>query len=346
MRAPDRRRGLQVRGPFAALAVILATMVPVPGVWAGSECDADLDSNGSVDRRDLDRLLLSWGEPNADGSDIDSDGRVDALDVAILARSWEAWSTRGCRRRLNACARGETTAAQGFWEYLPDGYESRRRWPLLVFLHGMGENGDGSIRDLERVLVHGPPALIASDAWPVARSDAGDEFVVLSPQHSGAADGCHEGGDVADFLAWAIERYDVDPDRVYLTGLSCGGYGIWNYLEGCEGGVAEWIPAAVVPICGDGRNAWETHGCELGGMPIWVFHGDADRVVPFAGSDVPMRGLRACGDDRVVDARYVAYPGCRHDSWTRTYDLSAGHDIYAWMLSHGGPSSERRRIPD
>lgn len=229
---------------------------------------------------------------------------------------------------------GTTTADQGYWEYLPEDYLDRSDWPLLVFLHGRGENGNGSALDLQRVLVHGPPALIAADAWPVAGSEAGDEFVVLSPQNSSAPNGCHAGEDVASFLAWAMDRYDVDRNRVYLTGLSCGGYGVWNYLGGGDDRPPGRLAAAVVPICGDGRAAWARLGCDLGRTPIWAFHGDRDEVVPLSGSDVPMRALTTCAELPADHARYTVLPGVGHDSWTATYDLRGGHDIYAWLRSH------------
>jgi predicted peptidase len=162
--------------------------------------------------------------------------------------------------------------------------------------------------------------LIDRDQWPNDRP-----FITLSTQHGGS--GCHTPAEIHAFLTYAIAEYDVDPARVYLTGLSCGAYGAWRY-------VAQHLDAqitALVAIAGDGRSAWNAHGCDLGRLPIWAFHGDADDVVAPSGTTTPMTNLLAC-DPPPRDARVTIYPGVGHDSWSRTYDGSAGHDIYAWLL--------------
>lgn len=327
------------RGPSLMLR-LLGTMVlcNVASIGVAADgvetpCRGDLDGDQVVDRRDLEALFDRWTERSG-SIDIDGDGAYGIGDVAIMAWNWDSWKASGTPGRQVVRSRGTTGAGQGFWEYLPADYLDRGDWPLLIFLHGMGENGDGSAIELQRVLVHGPPALIAAGRWPVSGSAVGDEFVVLSPQHSSDPEGCHAGGEVAAFLEWAIDHYDVDPDRVYLTGLSCGGDGIWNYLGGGVDRAPGRLAAAVVPICGDGREAWERRGCDLGRTPIWAFHGDLDDVVPPAGSDVPMRGLAECAERSTDRLRYTVLPGVDHDSWTETYDLRHGHDIYAWLHSH------------
>jgi hypothetical protein len=88
----------------------------------------------------------------------------------------------------------------------------------------------------------------------------------------------------------------------------------------------------MVPIAGDGRPAWETSKCQLGDVAIWAFHGDADDVVAPAGSIEPMTDLMACPAPPRRDAELTIYPGVDHDSWTGTYNLTAGHDIYNWLL--------------
>jgi hypothetical protein len=87
----------------------------------------------------------------------------------------------------------------------------------------------------------------------------------------------------------------------------------------------------MVPIAGEGRPAWEVATCSLGEVGIWAFHGDADDVVDPAGSIETLTNLMACPQPR-RDAELTVYPGADHDSWTRTYELSAGHDIYDWLL--------------
>lgn len=215
-----------------------------------------------------------------------------------------------------------TAQTQGYWEYLPADYACGGLRPLLVFLHGIGENGDGSSAELDKNLANGPPRLISRDAWPAERP-----FVVLSPQHPGG--GCPTAAEIHAFITYAIGAYRVDPKRVYLTGLSCGAIGSWGYL----GTYLDEQIAALVAIAGDGVSAWNAKHCDLGKVPIWAFHGDADGTVAFSGSQVPMQGLAACPSPPRKDAKFTVYPGVGHDSWSRTYDLSAGHDIYTWLLA-------------
>jgi dienelactone hydrolase len=166
---------------------------------------------------------------------------------------------------------------------------------------------------------------------------------------------------VRGFLRWAFDHYNVDRDRVYLTGLSCGAIGVWSYLNSY---VDDGEVVAAVLIAGNGRAAWNNHGCELGAVGVWAFHGTADETVnpddqmfslvgfptdnrpdgsrtesekvysDWVGAGRPMTGgLIACPTAGRRDARLTLYEGVGHDSWSRTYDLSAGHDIYEWLLS-------------
>lgn len=212
---------------------------------------------------------------------------------------------------------------QGYYEYLPPHYGNGALYPLLVFRHGIGENGNGTT-ELDKILVHGPPKLVETDEWPESRP-----FVVLSVQHTG--DGCSTSQEIDDFIGFAQENYDVDPQRVYLTGLSCGAIGSWNYLGDHVG---EDVAAAVL-ICGDARGAWDKQMCNLGKVPIWAFHGDKDPTVTIDKQQVPLESLEKCTDPPPVDLTFTIYPGVQHDSWTMTYNLSnPQNDIYAWLLSH------------
>ena len=112
-------------------------------------------------------------------------------------------------------------------------------------------------------------------------------------------------------MSYAIANYDVDPDRVYLTGLSCGATGAWEYVAEYGGSQI----AAMVPIAGEGRPAWEAAECSLGEVAIWAFHGDADDVVAPAGSIDTITKLTGCPQPR-SDAELTVYPGVDHDSWT------------------------------
>ena len=215
---------------------------------------------------------------------------------------------------------GTNEAKSGYYEYIPPGYGGGELYPLLVFWHGIGENGNGD-SELDKVLANGPPKLIKNDQWP-----KGLPFVVLSPQHPGG--GCPSPTEIHDFLGFAAGHYDINPARIYLTGLSCGAIGSWNYL----GQYVDEQIAAMVPIAGDGKGAFNQAMCNLGKVPLWAFHGDADGTVNVSGTTEPITKLQAC--DPKPDAEMVIYPGVGHDSWSMTYDGSAGHDIYAWLLAH------------
>jgi predicted esterase len=226
---------------------------------------------------------------------------------------------------------GTTASPLGYVEYLPPDYADDGDSPLLVFLHGFGESGDGSAEELDLLTATAIPAYIAFDGWPDERP-----FVVLAPQHDVADElspPCFTPEEIRSFLTYAIAAYDVDPSRVYLTGLSCGAIGAWDYLA--EHGDDQ--VAAVVPIAGDGRPAWDAVGCLLGEVPIWAFHGAADDVVDPQGSIEPITRLQACTSPPAEDARLTIYPDVGHDSWTATYAVGADDDIYTWMLGHSLP---------
>lgn len=226
---------------------------------------------------------------------------------------------------------GSTDAAQAYWEYLPPGYGDGELRPLLLFIHGLGENdgvNKGDEAALSKVVRQGIPKLINNDDWPTE----GRPFVVLSPQKLGSS-GCTSSNSIRDFLAFAMDNYDVDPKRIYLTGLSCGAIGSWNYL----GDHTDDVVAASVLIAGNGNPAWNKQGCDLGKVAIWGFHGDADPTVNVSGTNGPINNLLNCPSPPRKEVKKTIYSGVKHDSWSRTYDLSAGHDPYAWLLTHEKP---------
>ena len=116
-----------------------------------------------------------------------------------------------------------------------------------------------------------------------------------------------------------MARYRVDEDRVYVTGLSMGGFGTWSLLA-----LHPDRFAAAAPICGGGTPRL---ACRAGRLPIWVFHGADDPTVPLRRSEEMVDALAACGGD----VRFTVYPNTGHDSWTKTYDDPAFFD---WLLEH------------
>jgi predicted peptidase len=233
---------------------------------------------------------------------------------------------------------GSSTAPNGYYEYLPSGYDGSCQAPLLVFWHGIGEDGNGGT-DLSKVLAHGPPGLVQNNQWPDALP-----FVLLSPQYTATSGdiapggGCPSSATVHAFLTWAVAHYSVDPKRIYLTGLSCGAIGTWDYLGDHKGELV----AAAVPLSGNpgdptqAGSAWQRAGCGLGDVAIWSFHGDADSVVPYAPDHDTMQDLIACPAPPRRSAKFTDVVGGGHDIWDPVY-LTMQRDIYTWMLANAKP---------
>lgn len=187
------------------------------------------------------------------------------------------------------------------------GQDANKRWPVLVFLHGAGESGS----DLEKVKVHGPPKLIAQ----------GKEFpfIVVSPQCPSTREWWNR-ETLNVMLDDVLAKYKVDEDRVYLTGLSMGGYGTWEW--------ASRYPerfAAIAPICGGGLPRFAPR---LKNMGVWVFHGAKDPVVKLEESQEMVDALKASG---ATDLKFTVYPEAQHDSWTEAYNTP---ELYEWFLQH------------
>jgi predicted peptidase len=203
--------------------------------------------------------------------------------------------------------------------FTPRGYgDGETKWPLLLFLHGLGECGDN---ELERVKIHGPPKLVE------ARPDF--PFVVVSPQCLPPPGGFN---DVP--TAWKPEPLNqlvdhvlanmrIDPARVYVTGLSMGGYGTWRLVAAHPKRFA-----AALPICGGGDPRTMTDA--LRHVPVWAFHGALDPTVPLSASQEMVDAVRGAGGD----VRFTVYPNVAHDSWTKTYN---DQEVYDWLLSHRKP---------
>jgi poly(3-hydroxybutyrate) depolymerase len=235
---------------------------------------------------------------------------------------------------------GASSAPNGYYEYLPPGYDGSSATPLLVFWHGVGEDGNGG-SELSRLLSHGPPELISKDVWDNRRP-----FIVLSPQFSAVSSGitpgasCPSSAVIDAFFTWAIGHYTVDRKRVYLTGLSCGAIGSWEYLAQLKGSVV----AAAVLLSGNpgdptqAGSVWQRTGCALGDVAIWSLHGDQDDVVPYAPDHDTLTNLLACPAPPRRAATFTDVVGGGHGIWDPVYDLSGGSgDIYTWLLSNGKP---------
>ncbi len=210
--------------------------------------------------------------------------------------------------------------------YVPAAYSSRTDWPVILFLHGAGERGSDGLLQTTTGLA---PAIRADPT----RFPAIIVFPQV-PKDSAWAGAPADAAMVA--LRQTMAEYRVDADRVYLTGLSMGGRGTW-YLAYRNPSVF----AAVAPICGwitpaprftslpvvptDSGSQFDALARQLRSVPIWIFHGEMDRVVPVIGSREPAAALKAVGSK----ARYTEYLGTDHNSWDATY---ASKEFVEWLF--------------
>lgn len=208
--------------------------------------------------------------------------------------------------------------------FLPEGYRpgDPKKWPLLLFLHGAGERGS----NVWLVAKHGPPKIVKD------RKDF--PFIVVSPQCP--SDERWENESLLTLLDSVVDRLNVDTNRIYLTGLSMGGFGTWAL------GVAHPERfAAIIPICGGGSIidvllSSSANAQKLKSLGIWAFHGAKDPVVPLAESERMVESLKKAG---VRDIKLTVYPEAGHDSWSQAY---ADPDIYDWLLKHARRGKNER----
>jgi dienelactone hydrolase len=315
------------------------------------------DSSGVVVLRDRGTLTFDYTIDLADGTFTFLEVRIRGphpIFEAGVCKSAAPLIGTDSARHLTPRPIGSTSFPMGFYEYLPPSYQAAgSRSPLLLAFNGYGENGDGTAAGLTTLLGTGIPRFIDIGGWPTDRP-----LVVLALQHVEAppgfdfspCDGVEWGGscsmqlqhdrnnaspafcttpdEIHDFITYAVAHYNVDPARVYVTGLSCGAYGVWEYLAkyGNE------RVAAAVPIAGDGRPAWPATICGLSSIALWAFHGALDDVVNPQGSIEPMTKLAACPGVSADRAKLTVYPDLFHDGWDQAYSGSLGDDIYTWML--------------
>jgi len=236
------------------------------------------------------------------------------LGIAAISASTVAALAAERHSRASFTLKQDFEQKYDYLIHLPEGYspDSGKRWPLLMFLHGAGERGT----NLARVAVHGPPKLVEQGTnFP---------FIVVSPQ---CPSNQRWNDDVLlGLLDQVIATHRVDTHRVYLTGLSMGGYGTWSL------GIRNPQRfAALAPICGGGQTIdvllADDRAAELRAMPIRAYHGALDNVVPLSESEAMVNSLKRLGNQSV---ELTVYPKANHDSWTETY---GNPEFFSWLLA-------------
>lgn len=209
--------------------------------------------------------------------------------------------------------------------YVPREYTEATEWPVILFLHGAGERGDDALLQTH----NGLPSWIRRevDRWPA---------IVVMPQVPEDERWVGRSGDVAmAALDATIAEFAIDTTRTYLTGLSMGGQGSW-YLayEHPE----RWAAVAVVcgflgfpgtdwgPFTPEGEDPVAATAARIAELPIWVFHGDADNVVPVDASRVVVAALEELGGD----VQYTEFEGVDHNAWDPAYSMP---ELSEWMFA-------------
>lgn len=244
--------------------------------------------------------------------------RLLTLHVAIAILSFSAIGRAADEQPVERKGVGHvtvvTSARLPYLAIVPAAFRSQARWPLILFLHGSDQRGT----DLNLLKLNGPPKH--------ALNTPGFPFVVVAPQLPLGK--TWNGDAVAGFVKRVISRFHIDSSRIYLTGLSTGGYGVWS--------AALQHPerfAAVAPVSGGGSTEIPKHaeGAQLAALQslgVWAFHGGSDSTVDPSESQRMIGELQRIG---VSDVRLTIFPGAPHDIWNQVYDDPA---IYDWFLAH------------
>lgn len=207
----------------------------------------------------------------------------------------------------------------------PASIDDNKKYPLVVFLHGAGERGSDNENQLKYF-----PTQMAQPHWrerfpcyvlaPQCPKDQKwvDVDWSLKESHQTPAETSGPMQAVISMIQRTLMEEQIDPQRIYLTGLSMGGYGTWDLATRHP----DWF-AAAAPICGGADND-RVH--ILKSMPVWVAHGDADRAVPVERSRLAVQALRKAGGNPV----YVELSGVGHNSWTPSYSDPDG--LVPWLF--------------
>ena len=206
----------------------------------------------------------------------------------------------------------------------PQTIKANKKYPLVLFLHGVGERGN----DNERQLIWGAGAFITEKnlkkypCYVIAPQCPEDKRWLEKkwdvPHHEMPENPSETMALTMELLDEMQKIYPIDGKRIYVTGLSMGGFGTWDIISR----MPETF-AAAAPVCGGGD---EHQAGKLARMPIWVFHGEDDTVVPVERSQNMVNAIREAGSKKI---KYTEYEGVGHGSWKPAY---ADPKLLRWMF--------------
>jgi predicted peptidase len=262
--------------------------------------------------------------------------RVAGLSIGLVLAAFSAFPAPAAQTGLvqrSVNANGRTYPVEIF---VPPGWNTNKKWPVILFLHGtghrlnLGEGGTapgigqlfiGYQNQKEAIVVF--PRCYVDEYWTQPRIAA----VALQA------------------LAEAAREFHGDPQRTYLVGLSMGGFGTWYIASQNPGKFA-----ALVVVCGGIRtpktvpipavsaehNPYQATARKLRSVPVWIFHGGKDDVIPVTESRAMARSLRALGGS----VRYTEYPGVGHDAWGKAFSEPK---FFSWLFSHKLKAEKKSR---
>jgi predicted peptidase len=227
-----------------------------------------------------------------------------ALGLAVAP----AWAGDAKTGFLNKTFKDKDGSEAPYVLFVPHDYKGEKDYPVILFLHGAGETKGGSKQPVEVGI--GPAIKKQEKTFP---------FIVVIPQSQKRTwkSGTDDANRALAILAEVQKGYKTDSNRVYLTGLSMGGFGTWSLAAAYP---EKW--AAIVPICGGGNPK---EAAKFKDIPCWCFHGDADTAVKVDLSRAMIKALKAAG----AEPRYDEYKGVGHNSWDRAYGTPG---LYTWLL--------------
>lgn len=217
----------------------------------------------------------------------------------------------------------------GYMETLPARYDSTtKKYPLLIFIHGVGELGNGASQ-LVNVAWVGTSSVIKNGQFPANFSVGGKNysFIVLSPQFKAWP----SPADVNAMVDWAISKYRIDESRIYVSGLSMGGGATWEYAVAYGSRVA-----AIAPICGaSGPSDTKAKKIADAGVAVWAFHNKDDGTVTYVNSEGYVNKINSFNP--AIKAKLTLWPTGGHDAWSKACNPAYKENnmnMYEWMLQY------------
>ncbi|MFT5523323.1 MAG: putative peptidase [Pirellulaceae bacterium] len=205
----------------------------------------------------------------------------------------------------------------------PKNYDATKKYPLVIFFHGAGERGTDNFNQL----VHGMSDFASDEVMQshpcfviAPQCPAGQMWVDVPwslDSHTMPKKATPAMRSTIELLDQTAAKYSIDTQRIYVTGLSMGGFGTWDAIQRYPKKFA-----AAIPVCGGGDTA---EAKTIKSVPVWAFHGDKDNAVKTSRSRDMIAAIKKAGGE----PKYTEYPGVGHNSWAQTY---ANRKVYDWLF--------------